>query len=242
MFASHAKTILDEFHHLLDEFNDKNQEPNGTIHINAPVFFGQKHIAPYLSELAKRYPKLHIHLSQTDDFIDPYSEMADIIVRVAVPTDSNLKQKIIARQRHFLLASPAYLAEFGTPQTLADLKHHHGLFYRGKLGVLRFKDLKSNQFIEIKEKMMSNNAGSLIEMAICGAGIVMMPDWAVADEMRTGKLVPILTDTPVSSDNQEICVAILTPQSAYRPVNVQAVIDFFVEKWDGGRSWGFQAG
>ncbi|MDG2950527.1 LysR family transcriptional regulator [Exercitatus varius] len=242
MFAAHAKTILGEFHHLLDEFNDKNQEPNGTIHINAPVVFGQKHIAPYLGELAKRYPKLHIHLSQTDDFIDPYSEMADMIVRVAVPTDSNLKQKIIARQRHFLLASPAYLAEFGTPKTQADLKHHHGLFYRGKLGVLRFKDLKSNQFIEIKEKMMSNNAGSLIEMAICGAGIVMMPDWAVADEMRTGKLVPILTDTPVSSDNQEICVAILTPQSAYRPVNVQAVIDFFVEKWDGGRSWGFQAG
>ena len=168
--------------------------------------------------------------------------MADIIVRVAVPTDSNLKQKIIARQRHFLLASPDYLAEFGTPKTLAELKHHHGLFYRGELGVLRFKDLKSNQFIEIKEKMMSNNAGSLIEMAICGAGIVMIPDWAVADEIRTGKLVPILTDTPVSSDNQEICVAILTPQSAYRPVNVQAVMDFFVEKWDRGRGWGFQAG
>ena len=192
--------------------------------------------------MAKRYPKLHINLSQTDDFIDPYSEMADMIVRVAVPTNSNLKQKIIARQRHFLLASPDYLAEFGTPKTLADLKHHHGLFYRGELGVLRFKDLKSNQFIEIKEKMMSNNAGSLIEMAICGAGIVMMPDWAVADEIRTGKLVAILTDTPVSSDNTDICVAILTPQSAYRPVNVQAVIDFFVEKWDGGRSWGFQAG
>ena len=134
------------------------------------------------------------------------------------------------------------MAEFGTPKTLADLKHHHGLFYRGKLGVLRFKDLKANQFIEIKEKMMSNNAGSLIEMAICGAGIVMMPDWVVADEIRTGKLVAILTDTPVSSDNTDICVAILTPQSAYRPVNVQAVIDFFVEKWDEGRNWAFQAG
>lgn len=63
-------------------------------------------------------------------------------------------------------------------------------------------------------------------MAICGAGIVMMPDWAAADEIRTGKLVAILTDTPVSSDNTDICVAILTPQSAYRPVNVQAVIFF----------------
>ncbi|MCQ9328993.1 LysR substrate-binding domain-containing protein [Pelistega suis] len=81
----------------------------------------------------------------------------------------------------------------------------------------------------------------LRSMAICGAGIVMMPDWAVADEIRTGKLVPILTDTPVSSDDADIYVAILTPQSAYRPMNVQAVMDFFVEKWEGGRCWAFQA-
>ncbi|HGO5855198.1 TPA: LysR family transcriptional regulator [Mannheimia haemolytica] len=237
VFATHAKAILGEFSHLTDKLNDKNQEPSGIIHINAPVFFGQKHIAPHLGEIAKRYPKLQIHLTQTDDFIDPYGEKADIIVRVAVPMDSNLKQKIIARQRHFLLASPAYLAKNGTPQTPDELATHQGLFYRGELGVLRFKNLNTNQILDIQEKMVSNNADSLIAMAMDGAGIVMMPDWAAADEVKTGKLVPILADTPISSDNQEICVAILTPQSAYRPVSVQAVIDFLVEKWDGGKSW-----
>lgn len=201
------------------------------------MFFGQKHIAPHLGELAKRYPKLQIHLSQTDDFIDPYSQTADMIVRIAVPTDSNLKQKIIARQRHFLLASPAYLAKFGTPKTVADLANHYGLFYRGELGVLRMKDLNNNQLIDIQEKMISNNANSLIAMAQAGAGIVMMPDWAVADEVKTGKLVPILPHIPIASGNEEIVLAILTPQSTYRPVSVQAVIDFLVEKWDGGKSW-----
>lgn len=190
-----------------------------------------------MGEIAKRYPKLQIHLTQTDDFIDPYGEKADIIVRVAVPMDSNLKQKIIARQRHFLLASPAYLAKFGTPKTVADLANHHGLFYRGELGVLRMKDLNNNQTIDIQEKMVSNNAMSLIAMAMDGAGIVMMPDWAVADEVKTGRLVLILPDIPIASGNEEIVIAILTPQSTYRPVSVQAVMDFFVEKWDGGKSW-----
>lgn len=158
-------------------------------------------------------------------------------MRIAVPTDSNLKQKIIARQRHFLLASPAYLAKFGTPKTVADLANHQGLFYRGELGVLRMKDLNNNQLIDIQEKMISNNANSLIAMAQAGAGIVMMPDWAVADDIGSGRLVPILADTPISSDNQEICVAILTPQSTYRPVNVQVVMDFLVEKWNQGEDW-----
>ena len=237
VFATHAKAILGEFSHLTDKLNDKNQEPNGIIHINAPVFFGQKHIVPHLGELAKRYPKLQIHLSQTDDFIDPYSQIADMIVRVAVPTDSNLKQKIIARQRHFLLASPAYLAKFGTPKTVADLANHQGLFYRGQLGLLRWREKASQQVIKVQESFVSNNGNSLIEMAVAGNGIVAMPDWAVVDEIRSGKLIPILADTPISSDNQEICVAILTPQSAYRPVNVQAVMDFLVEKWNQGEDW-----
>ncbi|UOP06842.1 LysR family transcriptional regulator [Alysiella crassa] len=243
VFREHAQVILSQFDTLNQTLHQKNTEPNGIIAINAPVFFGQKHITPHLGELAKRYPKLQIHLTQTDDFIDPYGEKADIIVRVAVPMDSNLKQKIIARQRHFLLASPAYLAKNGTPQTPNELAIHQGLFYRGELGVLRFKNLNTNQILEIGEKMVSNNADSLIQMAMDGAGIVMMPDWAVADEVKTGKLVPILPHIPIASGNEEIVLAILTPQSTYRPVSVQAVIDFLVEKWDGGKAWGvdFQA-
>ncbi|HGO5853140.1 TPA: substrate binding domain-containing protein, partial [Mannheimia haemolytica] len=194
-------------------------------------------MTPHLGELAKCYPKLQIHLTQIDDFIDPYGQKADIIVRVAVPMDSNLRQKIIARQRYFLLASPAYLAKNGTPQTPNELATHQGLFYRGELGVLRFKNLNTGQILDIQEKMVSNNADSLIAMAMDGAGIVMMPDWAVADEVKMGRLVPILPHIPIASGNEEIVVAILTPQSTYRPVSVQAVMDFLVEKWDGGQVW-----
>ncbi|SPX81029.1 LysR substrate binding domain [Moraxella ovis] len=99
------------------------------------------------------------------------------------------------------------------------------------------KALNSNQIIDIQEKMISNNANSLIAMARAGAGIVMMPDWAVADEIRSGKLILILADTPISSDFQDIHIALLTPQSTYRPHNVQAVMDFLAEKWDKGKDW-----
>ena len=237
VFREHAQAILGQFDTLNQTLHQKNAEPNGIIAINAPVFFGQKHIAPHLGTLAERYPKLQIHLSQTDDFIDPYSDTSDIIVRVAVPTDSNLKQKTIARQRYFLLASPAYLAKNGTPQTPDELTTHQGLFYRGELGVLRFKNLNTGQTLDIQEKMVSNNVMSLIQTAMDGAGIVMMPDWAVVDEVKTGRLVPILPDIPIGSGNEEIVIALLTPQSTYRPVSVQAVMDFLVEQWDGGKSW-----
>ncbi|MEG9482648.1 LysR family transcriptional regulator [Mannheimia sp. HC-2023] len=236
-FATHAHAIVSQFCTLSDELDSCNREPSGIIRINAPVAFGKKHVIPYLAEFAKRYPKLIINLTQTDQFVDPYSETADIIFRVAALNDSNLKLKVIAKQRFLLLASPDYLAEFGTPQKIADLANHRGLIYRGQLGLLRWREMATQQVIKVQESFVSNNGNSLIEMAVAGNGIVMMPDWAVYDEIRSGKLVPILPDTPIASDNQEIYVAILTPLSAYRPINVQAVMDFFVEKWEEGKAW-----
>lgn len=235
-FSPHAQILLNQYQILFDELHQTDSEPTGIVRINAPVFFGQKHLTPHLPELQTRYPKLIIHLTQTDDFIDPYSQTADLIVRVASLTDSNLKMKIIARQRHFLLASPNFLDKFGTPQSTDDLPHYQGLFYRGQLGILHWR-FDKGQIIDGQPYFVSNNATSLIQMAVQGLGIVMMPDWAVADEIRSGKLVPILADTSISSDLQDIYIALLTPQSTYRPHNVQAVMDFLVEKWEGGTAW-----
>ncbi|PHI40691.1 hypothetical protein CBG46_08405 [Actinobacillus succinogenes] len=229
-FADYVQNLLGQFDGLCNELRQTDSEPTGTVRINAPVFFGQKHITPHLPELQKRYPKLQIHLTQTDDFVDPYSQTADLIIRIAGLADSNLKMKIIARQRHFLLASPAFLAQFGTPRSMDDLPRYQGLFYRGQLGILHWRFGQSGRIMDGQPYFVSNNAASLIEMAVKGLGIVMMPDWAVADEIRSGELVPLLTDTPISSDLQEIYIALLTPQSSYRPANVQAVMDFWAEK------------
>ncbi|WP_416190273.1 LysR substrate-binding domain-containing protein [Neisseria sp. CCUG17229] len=236
-FCGYAQTILHQFDRLHHDMYQTDSEPTGIVRINAPVFFGQKHLTLHLPELQTRYPKLNIHLTQTDDFIDPYSQTADLIVRVASLADSNLKMKIIARQRHFLLASPNFLDKFGTPKSMDDLPHYQGLFYRGQLGVLHWRFGKAGQIIDGQPYFVSNNATSLIEMAVNGLGIVMMPDWAVADEIRSGKLIPILADTPISSDLQDIYIALLTPQSTYRPHNVQTVMDFLVEKWNQGEDW-----
>lgn len=74
-------------------------------------------------------------------------------------------------------------------------------------------------------------------MAIKGGGLLMMPDWAIADEIQAGKLVPILSDMSISSGLEEIYIAFLTPQSSYRSANVQAVMDFLGEKFAQGKSW-----
>ena len=70
------------------ELDARKQEPSGLLRINAPVFFGQRHIAPGLPGLTERYPRLSIELTLTDDYIDPHRDAADLIFRIGMLTDS----------------------------------------------------------------------------------------------------------------------------------------------------------
>ncbi|OOF46185.1 hypothetical protein BKK51_03195 [Rodentibacter trehalosifermentans] len=232
-FAETATQMLRLFDNAMLKIHNQSEEISGTVRLNVPVLFGQKHIAKHLSELKQRYPKLNIQLTQTDRFVDPMSDSTDILVRINTLIDNTLKAKIIAKQQYFLVASPDYLTEKGTPKTWSDLTALDGLFYRGHTGMLRWlaKIEGKWQPISAQETLVSNNADTLIQATINKMGVLMMPDWAVADELLTGKLVRIFPDVEISSQTSPIHITILYPQTKKTAKNVRAAIDFLVEKW-----------
>ncbi len=73
LFAASARELLGQYADAQRALQDRAQVPGGLVRINAPVYFGQRHIAPWLPELAARHPKLQFDLTLTDDFIDPPS-------------------------------------------------------------------------------------------------------------------------------------------------------------------------
>ncbi|MEI2536885.1 LysR family transcriptional regulator, partial [Acinetobacter baumannii] len=57
-FAASARELLGQYADAQRALQDRAQVPGGLVRINAPVYFGQRHIAPWLPELAARHPKL----------------------------------------------------------------------------------------------------------------------------------------------------------------------------------------
>lgn len=230
-FAEDARSIVELFEDSQRKLNNIKQEPSGIVRINAPVLFGQRHIAPYLEDLRKHYPKLRVELIQTDDFIDPYADGTDIVFRITTLKDSTLRSRVIAEQQHCLVASPGYTAEYGMPRSLTGLAGHRSLLYKGQTGILQwiFHLDGGWQPFPIPEVLVSNNANTLIAAAISGMGILMMPDWAVYEEIQSKKLVRILPDIPVSSQTAPIHIAILYPQTHHISLNVRVVIDYFTD-------------
>ncbi|MEX0574911.1 LysR substrate-binding domain-containing protein, partial [Enterobacter cloacae subsp. cloacae] len=179
LFIRYAREMMTSFEEARRELDARSTEPSGTIRINAPVFFGQRHIAPGLPGLTARYPRLNIELTLTDDFIDPHKNAADVIFRIGVLTDSTFHARIFGQQRYHLAASPDYLRQHGAPQGPDDLAHHKCLVYRGSSGPNRWLLRGAGEewvHYPVMPLMTSNNAESLLAAALGGMGIVLFPD------------------------------------------------------------------
>ena len=242
LFIDYARTMTEQLSEVRRELQDRSVEPSGLIRINAPVFFGQRHIAPWLTGLSERYPRLVIELIQTDDYIDPLRDASDVIFRIGTLTDSSFHARVFGTQRYHLVASPQYCLKNGVPVTPSDLSAHKCLVYGGSSGPNRwlFRE-QGGSWVHypISALLTSNNAESLLTAAVDGMGMVLFPDWLIGDSVHKGELKIVMPgfDTAIKTEPQHI--AAIYPNVRHPPLNVRAVIDYFVEVYGSPLYWHF---
>jgi len=240
LLAEHARQVLAQLDLAALDLQEQDSEPGGLIRINAPVVFGQRHLAPWLHELNARYPRLNIELMQTDDFIDPLQDSVDLLIRIGVMTDSTLQARTLGHQNFRLAASPAYLTRAGTPKTPDDLASHSCLVFKGFAGSQRWYFRQPEQewrSLNLRGSLTSNNAETLTQAGIDAMGLVVFPTWLIGDALRDGRLVSVLEDYQVSTSPEPQTISALYPNSRRPSIKVRAVIDFLVEKFGSPAYW-----
>ena len=240
LFIRYARAMVENVEEARRELDERSSEPSGTIRINGPVFFGQRHVAPGLAELTERYPRLNIELTLTDDFIDPHRDAADLIFRIGMLTDSTFHARIFGQQRYHLAASPAYLRQHGIPADPTELSQHKCLVYRGSSGPNRWLVRREGEnwiHYPVVARMTSNNAESLLTAALGGMGIVLFPDWLIGDRLQRGELVALLPEMACAINTEPLNIAAIYPHARHPPLNVRAVIDYYVERFGTPPYW-----
>lgn len=243
LFARYARSMLDQMNEAQWELQQRAREPSGLVRLNAPVVFGQRHIAPWLGELSNRYPQLNIELMQTDEFIDPHRDATDLLFRIGVLGSSTLHARVFATPQYHLAASPAYLAHAPALAQPADLYRHNCLVYRGFAGPQRWFFLDNDRRWQphtFSGSLTSNNAETLVSAALNGMGMVVFPDWLIGDALKSGALVPVLPQFAVSTTLEPQAIAAIYPNVRRPPLKVRAVIDFFVEKYGSPAYWQYR--
>lgn len=240
LFFEYAKRITEQFDEAQKALQDKTVEPSGLVRINAPVFFGQRHIAPWLAGLSERYPRLLIELIQTDEFIDPLRDSTDLIFRIGTLTDSSFHARIFGTQEYHLAASPAYISKYGALDHPKALNEHKCLVYKGFEGPNHWLIRKPNEewiHYPIVPLLASNNAESLMTAALNGMGIVLFPDWLIGEALKDGKLIKLLPQYEASIKSQPQHIAAIYPNVRHPPLNIRVIIDYFAEVYGSPPYW-----
>lgn len=189
------------FGELAEALNDAAQhtgELAGTLRVTAPIAFGNAHLGGFLVDFMREHPKLKLDASYTNGRVDILAEGFDVAVRMGALPDSTLVAKRIAPMRVAVAASPDYLAKSGTPTRPRDLAAHDCIIYGVPGGDLwRFRGKDRVTSIRASGRIRSDNAETILAAALAGMGIVALPTFVLAEAVRSGSLMPLLTAFPI---------------------------------------------
>jgi DNA-binding transcriptional LysR family regulator len=203
----------------------------GPIRITAPLSFGIRHLAPVLAEFALANPKVELDVELEDRTVDLTAGGYDLAVRIGRLADSALVARRIAPVRKVVIASPAYLERAGRPGRPADLADHDVLVYTQD--VWRFQVNGKWETIRVAPVMRSNNGEMLLEAAVAGRGITMLPSFIAAPALENLSVEPLLLDFPL----EEGALHAVMPPARAPTARVRALVDFLVSRFGPEPVW-----
>jgi DNA-binding transcriptional LysR family regulator len=178
------------------------------------------------------YPDLRMDIDLSDRVVDLVNDGVDVAVRIArEPATTNVIARKILPVRMIVCASSAYLKQHGRPKQPDDLHDHVTLNYSylssGDNWTLTHSDGRE-AVVKIKPRVHATNGDILRDMAIAGQGIIMQPDFIVADAIASGKLKPILDGWSIEGYH----LYALYLSRKFLSVKVRAFIDYLTRKME----------
>jgi DNA-binding transcriptional LysR family regulator len=171
---------------------------SGSLQLAAPSDFGRNVLLPWLDEFKQQHPHIQLRLLLNDRNADLFREPVDIALRYGVPVDSSLVALPIAPQhRRVACASPAYLAQHGTPQSPAELSEHRAVLYlrnERAYDLWRFSRGSEVQEVRVSGDYLCDDGEVARRWALSGHGIVYKAQLDVQADLNAGRLLPLLTD------------------------------------------------
>ena len=147
-----------------------------------------------MREYLDRWPDVEAELSFSDDYSDLVRDGIDLAIRIGGDGDSRLVRRVLAPHRLITCASPAYLARHGMPATLDELPRHQVLAFvhAGAVVPWRYSAGGEERQLHVAGRLRLGNTEALRDAALAGAGIAQLGAFLIGEDLRAGRLTPVL--------------------------------------------------
>lgn len=225
--------VVEQARIAIDEARVEHGSLQGNLRITSTVEYGSKVLAPALQAFCREHPNLSVRLETHTNQVDLVRERFDVAIRLGQPQDSNYRGVCLATYDVRLVLAPSLLAAHGktiinAPQQLAGLAQlvHSRFEQNNRWELLDNQGCGAVYEVQGTPWLVADNASILHTFAVQGAGVALLPDWLVADDLHTGRLIDGLPGYRFPRQS----VYALYPSSHHVPRKVRAWIDF-IKAW-----------
>jgi DNA-binding transcriptional LysR family regulator len=196
VFYERCKDLLADMDELQAMFQQGAQALRGRLRVDMPSGTARNLIIPQLPQFLRQHPQLELELSTTDRRVDLVREGFDCVLRVGALADSSLIARPLGRFRIVNCASPAYLADRGTPQAVGDLDSHQLIHYATTLGArslgFEYWDGSVYTTLAMPGALTVNSSEAYEAACLAGLGIIQVPEVGVRHHLAEGRLAEVL--------------------------------------------------
>jgi DNA-binding transcriptional LysR family regulator len=228
VYFARARQILADIEEVEAEVTKSRGSPRGRLHVHTSNAFGVHQLAPALPEFLMRYPDIEVELSITDRIVDLVGERADVAIRGGPIADTSLSARKIGEFERTICAAPSYLARRGVPRTPAELASHVCVVAAPMPSRWPFRTRTGLDLVEIMPRVTTDNGEAALRLALDGAGIARLADVIIGEPIRSGLLVPLLTDV---HHTELLPLSAIYLAGRHRLPKVRVFLDFLVEQF-----------
>ncbi len=228
-FLERAKALLADAEELRTLFQQAPSSLRGRLRVDLPTAMARTIVIPRLPEFLAAHPQLEIELSTTDRRVDVVHEGFDCVLRVGHLQDSGLVARRLGQLVQVNCASPAYIAQFGTPHTLEDLAHHRVVRWAPTLGGAaagwEYHDGERYRLLEMQGVVTVNHTDAYQAACLAGLGLIQAPRLGAAAALAAGLLVEVMPGFTA----EPMPVSLVYPNRRNLSKRVQALMGWLAE-------------
>ncbi|CAG9243724.1 LysR family transcriptional regulator [Paraburkholderia caribensis] len=229
IYFERIQGILECLDETEQEVASRARSPSGILKILAPAAFGQHRLTPALSGYREMYPDVIPEVTLTDHNFGLIEDGHDIgIVPQANVTGVSFVSRPLTHTPFVVCASTDFIKRHGAPQHPSHLEKYPSLTTSVDASGTDervFRGPGGNHQVSLSPALVAKDTEVLRQATLAGMGIGFLPVPLVAEDLRSGRLHPLLSEYKLP----DFVLQIVYPSKQFLPAKVRTFIDYLIE-------------
>jgi DNA-binding transcriptional LysR family regulator len=187
----HAEAMAAAAEALARAASGGSEEARGTVRVTVPELVGTELMPPILTSFRAKYPAIAIELVLTNATENLLEREADVAIRLVPPAQDALLARKLGQVRWGFYAHRDYIARYGMPRSLAELRKHALIGFDNEPVAIRVLRNTPGPVSREAYALRTDSPVAQIAMGRAGFGIGRNADFIARQDPN---LVPVLPE------------------------------------------------